>query len=175
MVGQLTRLLARNDVHVKRLKEEQGQALVEFALILPVLLVILIGFFDFGSAWNNKNDLNFLANQAARYAEVNQCKPCSSGQSIAAYVRSTADTNHLKDPTVTRISFCLPAPSGGGTNDGSAGNPLRVTVSANYNSIGFLQRAGLPSLRGGTIPLSTTVTTRILQKSDGTLYTAAAC
>ena len=56
---------------MQRVRSEHGQTLVEFALILPILLVLVIGIFDFGSAFNSKNDLNFLANTAARYAEVN--------------------------------------------------------------------------------------------------------
>ncbi len=60
-----------------RLKSQRGQALVEFALILPILLAIIIGIFDFGTAYNQKNDQNFLVNQAARYASVNACAPCN--------------------------------------------------------------------------------------------------
>ena len=129
-----------------------------------------VDVFDFGAAYNQKNDENFLANAAARYASVNSCKPCSTGQTIGSYVKTTADTNHLRD-TAT-VAFCLPALSGGGTNDGSVGNPLRVKVSAPYSWLGALRSSGLP---GGTITITTTVTTRILQSSDGTHYTAAAC
>lgn len=154
-----------------RLKSQRGQALVEFALILPILLAVIIGVFDFGAAYNQKNDQNFLVNQAARYASVNACTPCSSGQSIAAYVKTTADTSHLRSG-VTHITFCLPPLSGGGTNDGSVGMPLQVTVTSPFNWLGVLAGTGLP---GGTITIEATVTTRILQQSDGTLYSAGAC
>ena len=70
---------------MQRVNSEQGQTLVEFALVLPILLLLMIGIFDFGSAFNSKNSVNFLANTAARYAEVNSCAPCS-GQTIANYV-----------------------------------------------------------------------------------------
>ena len=111
---------AGNHVHVHRLKDESGQAMIEFALILPILLALLIGIFDFGAAYNQKNDENFLANAAARYASVNSCKPCSGGQTIGNYVKTTADTNHLQ--STAHVDFCLPALSGGATNDGSVGN-----------------------------------------------------
>jgi Flp pilus assembly protein TadG len=156
---------------VHRLKSQRGQALVEFALILPILLAVIIGIFDFGSAYNQKNSQNFLVNQAARYASVNACAPCATGQTIASYVRSTADTSHLRGSS-THVTFCLPLLSGGGANNGSVGNPLQVTVTSPFDWLGVLVNTGLP---GGSITIKATVTTRILQPSDGTLYSASAC
>jgi Flp pilus assembly protein TadG len=36
----------------KRIRDEGGQATVEFALILPLLLLLLLGIIEFGKAWN---------------------------------------------------------------------------------------------------------------------------
>ncbi len=156
---------------MQNLNSEQGQTLVEFALVLPILLVLVIGIFDFGSAFNSKNDLNFIANTAARYAEVNTCAACTPGaNAIANYVKSTADTGPLRGSLT--ISFCLPPLPGGATNDGSVGNPLQVSASAPFNWLA-VNLPGLPA--GGSSSLTSTVTVRILQKSDGTLYTAQAC
>ena len=55
------------------LRSSRGQSLVEFAIILPVILLIVLGILDFGRAYNYKNDQTSLANQAVRYAEVNDC------------------------------------------------------------------------------------------------------
>ena len=157
-----------------RLKSQRGQALVEFALILPILLAIIIGIFDFGTAYNQKNDQNFLVNQAARYASVNACAPCDHLDGVNAirnYVKSTAATSHLRGLS-THVDFCLPPLPGGGANDGSVGNPLRVTVTSPFDWLGVLVNTGLP---GGSITIRATVTTRILQASDGTLYTTTSC
>src|SRR5438477_3374563 len=113
--------MCRRGIEVQELKSEQGQTLVEFALVLPILLVLVIGIFDFGSAFNSKNDLNFLANTAARFAEVNQCAPCGQNQTIADYVKSTADTSQLNNSLT--ISFCLA--DGNGKN--AVGDPLQVS------------------------------------------------
>ena len=51
---------------------ERGQALVEFALILPVLLLILMGIFDFGRAVWAYNTLSNAARDGARVAIVDQ-------------------------------------------------------------------------------------------------------
>lgn len=50
----------------------RGQALVEVALILPMLLVIIIGLFDFGRAIYVYNTLSNAARTAARVAVVDQ-------------------------------------------------------------------------------------------------------
>jgi Flp pilus assembly protein TadG len=53
-------------------RREDGQALVEFALVLIPLVLLLFGTIEFGRAWNTKNLAVHLANEAARMAAVNQ-------------------------------------------------------------------------------------------------------
>ena len=36
----------------RRIHDDRGQATVEFALILPVLLLLVLGILEFGRAWN---------------------------------------------------------------------------------------------------------------------------
>jgi Flp pilus assembly protein TadG len=55
-----------------RRRREEGQALVEFALILPVLALILFGIIDFARALDYYNSLTQLAGQGARAAAVYQ-------------------------------------------------------------------------------------------------------
>lgn len=50
----------------------RGQTLVEFALILPILLLILMGMFDFGRAIVAYNTLSEAARNGARVSIVNQ-------------------------------------------------------------------------------------------------------
>ena len=53
-------------------KRPRGQSLVEFALLLPVLLVILLGTFDFGRAIYAYNAVSNAAREGGRTAIVNQ-------------------------------------------------------------------------------------------------------
>ena len=55
----------------KRQKKESGQAMVEFALLLPVLLLILCGILDFGWLFFNQLSLDNACREGARYACVN--------------------------------------------------------------------------------------------------------
>src|SRR5208283_5416551 len=49
---------------------EDGQALVEFALVLPIIILILFGIVVFGVALNDWIDETQLASEAARFASV---------------------------------------------------------------------------------------------------------
>jgi Flp pilus assembly protein TadG len=51
---------------------EDGAALVEFALILPILVVLLFGMLEFGKAFNYWIDETHLANEGARWAVVDK-------------------------------------------------------------------------------------------------------
>ena len=57
-------------------KRERGQALVEFALVLPILLVLLCGIVDFGWLYYNQITLNNAAREGARYAAVHYDPAC---------------------------------------------------------------------------------------------------
>lgn len=50
----------------------RGQSLVEFALILPVLLLLLFGILDLGRGVYAYNTISNAAHQGARVASVNQ-------------------------------------------------------------------------------------------------------
>ena len=53
-------------------RDEEGTAVVEFALVAIPLCLILFGILDFGRALNYYNDVTQLAGQGARAAAVNQ-------------------------------------------------------------------------------------------------------
>lgn len=48
----------------------RGQALVEFALLLPLVMLLLIGIVEFGRAWQAKQTLTDAAREGARLAVV---------------------------------------------------------------------------------------------------------
>ena len=53
-------------------RDHRGQTLVEFALILPILIVILVGIFDGGRLVFASNTVNNAAREGGREATVNQ-------------------------------------------------------------------------------------------------------
>lgn len=52
-------------------KTERGQAMVEMALILPILILIVFGIIEFGRIFNTKLIVSNAAREGARYAAVN--------------------------------------------------------------------------------------------------------
>jgi Flp pilus assembly protein TadG len=53
-------------------RRHRGQALVEFALLFPILVLILLGIFDLGRAVFAYNTIGGAAREGARVAAVNQ-------------------------------------------------------------------------------------------------------
>jgi Flp pilus assembly protein TadG len=56
--------------HLRRLADDRGAAAVEFAIVLPVLLLILFGIIEFARAWNVKQTLTDAAREGTRVAVV---------------------------------------------------------------------------------------------------------
>ncbi|MEJ2541402.1 MAG: TadE/TadG family type IV pilus assembly protein [Gemmatimonadota bacterium] len=50
--------------------DRRGQALVEFALVAPILLILLLGIVDFARAWNVYQVLTDAGREGARWAVV---------------------------------------------------------------------------------------------------------
>ena len=51
-------------------KRERGQALVEFAIIVPILITIVCGIIDFGWIYYNNYRVEDAAYEGARYASI---------------------------------------------------------------------------------------------------------
>jgi TadE-like protein len=108
---------------------EDGAALVEFVLVLPLLLLLLLGMLDLGKAFNYWIDETHLANEGARYAAVN--KNPGPGASLQQSIKSQADTDDLRDA----VEVCISFPGAGGA---VVGEPVEVRVSSNYTFLGFI-------------------------------------
>jgi Flp pilus assembly protein TadG len=110
---------------------------VEFALLLPVLAVLLFGMLDFGKGFNYWIDATHLANEGARWAVVNR-NPSTSGQTLQEYIRSQATTGELRDGGTSSVPssllVCITFPNG----TANVGDPVKVTVATSYTWLGVL-------------------------------------
>ncbi len=52
------------------LTDASGSQLLEFAVALPLLMVLVVGIFDFGEAFNVKQKMNNITREAARFAST---------------------------------------------------------------------------------------------------------
>jgi len=135
---------------------ERGQALVEFALLAPVFLLIVAGIIQFGVALNFWFDMQRVANQGARWAVVN-CGPPTS--TVCDPTLQTALENDVisfgNNPTV---EICMEQRSGNGPNgqEAAVGDPVTVRLTDTFE---FVPIVGI-----GSITLRGAATMRIEQK-----------
>jgi Flp pilus assembly protein TadG len=120
---------------------EAGVSLVEFALVLPLLLVLLLGVLDFGRAFNYWIDQTHLANEGARWAVVNKNPGAGT---LQEYIRQQGTTPELRNGGTSSVpgplQVCISFPNG----TAQVGDPVLVTVSSTFNWLPFLgQRSGI--------------------------------
>jgi Flp pilus assembly protein TadG len=67
----------------------RGQALVEFALVVPIFMIIIGGIIQFGVIFWGQNSLNQVVRDAGRYAVTEpDCVLLPDGSSVVADVRA---------------------------------------------------------------------------------------
>lgn len=72
------------------MKNEKGQAMVEFALVLPILLILFLGIIDFGRILYTKSAVTSLSQGAARHASIYYAS--EDNTAIRNYITSNAGT-----------------------------------------------------------------------------------
>lgn len=64
------RFAARRGPGFRGLRSDDGQAVVEFALVFPILLVLILGLVEFARAWNIQQVLTDAARESLRSSVV---------------------------------------------------------------------------------------------------------
>ena len=84
----------------------RGQALVEFALTIPLLVFLLLGIIDFGAVFASWHELRSASRDGARLAVVdNACFPGSPDYGMPrCAVSSAQQLANLKSDTLTRAT-----------------------------------------------------------------------
>ena len=111
----------------RTLRNQRGQAVTEFAVILPVLLLVLLAIYQFGVVFNNYIQVTASAREGARKAAVSRTNGnCAAVQAIAiSAARSAAPGLNQSKMDVTVTATC--------TNNAYApGTDTTVTVTYPY-------------------------------------------
>jgi Flp pilus assembly protein TadG len=90
-----------------RIRNEQGQTMTEFALVLPVLALILFAVIQFGIVFNNYVQLTDATRAGARKAAVSRQVADPVGTTVAA-VRASAKDLKQSDLNITVSSTWQP-------------------------------------------------------------------
>jgi Flp pilus assembly protein TadG len=119
-----------------RVRNESGTALVEFAFVLPLLLVLVLGIVDFGRAFNYWIDSTHLANVAARYAAVNQNPGAAASLTLQRHMELQASTKELRTGSKqsTPVDVCISFPLG----TSNVGDPVKVEVTSTWSWLRYL-------------------------------------
>ncbi len=101
----------------RALNDEQGAALLEFAISLPLLVVFIVGIFDFSGAFNQKQKVEQAAQEAAIIAGGQPTSDIATSNSDPASLHSAVNAvyNSLVGSGVLSAANCAPpfTPSGG--------------------------------------------------------------
>jgi Flp pilus assembly protein TadG len=76
-----------------QIRSEQGQTMTEFALVLPVLALLLFAVIQFGIVFNNYVTLTDATRAGARKAAVSRQTTNPVGNAVAAVRASAKDLN----------------------------------------------------------------------------------
>jgi hypothetical protein len=155
---QQEQLMAKAGARVRQC--QRGAVLVEFALVLPVLLMLLLGIVEFGRVLNYWIDENHLANVAARWAAVDR-NP-GPGSTLQKSILEQADTTELREGGTNSVTnpaqVCISFPDGG---EPEVGDPVEANVSVDFNWMPFLSKEALGGVT--TTELTDSATMRIEQ------------
>jgi Flp pilus assembly protein TadG len=139
--------------------DERGQALAEFALVLPLILFFIAGIIEFGRAWNIKQAITDAAREGARYTvvmnttmSIDDVKEKIEERLALASIENSEISIYSADPFCSPVSNCFHI-------DDGYGREMTVTVSTQHR-MGLvhvlLGWAGVPS----TVPIGTDATMR---------------
>lgn len=156
----------RGSVH-----DEEGQAVVEFALVLPIFALLLLGLLQFGLVLNTKQQLEGVARQGARtFALTGDARSAAIAMRVSArqlpraeerttvrlLVDAARGSGSALDLQGRLRGIALPA----GQARGLRGSWVTVTVTYDYENpiqASVLGRRLLPA----TIPLTTRAAARV--------------
>ncbi len=106
--------------------------MVEFAIVVPFLLLLVVGMLQFGILLNAWIDESHLTSSGARYAAVNQNPGAGSLQD---YIKQAADTEDMRNTA----KVCVEYPTNPDTSTaGEVGDPVKVTMSYDYQLLPLL-------------------------------------
>ena len=137
--------------------DEGGGPLAEFALVLPLLLVIVFGTMEFANVLYQQHIITKGAQEAARFAARSpalvtstSCSPTGSdwtaattaAANIAATGRTSGGTQIMPNLSAADVTITVECPASSGlisSNPDSGAIPVVLaTVSIDYRSLGFL-------------------------------------
>ncbi len=106
-------------------RDERGAAAVEFAIILPLLLVLVFGIVEFSIAYNRQQGLHAAAREGARVAALPQTGAAAIDARVRSALQGVLNSTEIQNATIT-VSPSANQPC----DSAPPGTHVVVTVSA---------------------------------------------
>ncbi len=87
----------------RRGRRERGQSLVEFAVLVPVFMLILIGMLEFGLMFNHDLTLQYASREGARVGSALGCGASSNNQTCDSALPTPQDVDTYIVAAVQRV------------------------------------------------------------------------
>lgn len=144
-------------------RKDRGANLVEFAILAPFLILLLLGIIEFGYFMGARNEVKHGAHEGARLAAVND----------TAIVANACNAMDLPTNSTAQITLVDGASASAGATDGvgDVGDQASITVTAAADSLsglGFIE-AFLPT------SITSTAEFRLEQPSDWSSQGPTSC
>jgi Flp pilus assembly protein TadG len=145
---------------------ERAAALAEFAIALPLLVVLVVGIFDFGAAFNAKQELNNALREGARFGSTQPTNDLGNGSGPACGSAATPCSvqaimlvvdAYMVNARINDCGLASATGSSGGigswTYNASTGCPSTLNLRICRSGVSCAQSA---PISGGTITVLTT-------------------
>jgi Flp pilus assembly protein TadG len=130
---------------------ERGAALVEFALVLPLLAALIFGVIEFGSMYNSLLEVRSAAREGARMAAVdNGCvfpAPTSCSSTAAAQLTDLKTATQARATGLANQALNISVTYPTGTGHPAVGDNVTVCVNYTFHTVTGL----FPFLNGITL------------------------
>lgn len=119
------------------MRGERGQSLVEFALILPILVIVLVGVFDLGRAVMLSETLNNAVREGNRYAIVHgstSSSPLGPATLTTPPAADNAATTEIRRHAIginSTLTIVMSWPDG----NANKGSEVRIIATTPYTPI----------------------------------------
>jgi Flp pilus assembly protein TadG len=138
---------------VSLLRDVQGSALLEFAIVLPLLMVFIVGIFDFSGAFNQKQKIEQAAQEGAIIAGAQPMSDIGPNPGSLQAV-ATAVYNSLVGSGVLPKGTCVAPGTAANTPPGLT---WTYTISGCPDNLVIVINRGWVSAVGSPVAVGTTV------------------
>jgi hypothetical protein len=149
----------------RRPETVRGAALVEMALVMPLLLLLLLGILEFGVVMLHQLTLAQMAREGSRHASLGRPvaqieeRVINMGGALPNPEEMTVDLSYSTDEGAT-YPYALGDVGGGSENDAPPGSLIQVSVRWTHHFLTGSFFSWLTGAEGDRLPLAAAVVMR---------------